>query len=222
MTDKEFTVELREWYFSNNIMNETKLLGTFTFAQPNDEKKTIKDIKIFITQKSIFEVQNPIFPCFLQICQNSRRKNVECHPYNDNVLLDKTPFNKDTPIKVCIPLGGKNYTCENLKTHEVLANMVKDLKKHKDYSKKEIEKKLNEMKNKLNYNTNYFNYFMEQLGNEREYGRRREEHLMYIIYQKNKEKEMISKEIQNVKIKSKDLLEKKNYILTIFIILYLL
>ena len=64
---KKFQVEFREWYYDDQKKEWSRFLDSFIFSQENGQKKTIKDVKNFVTEKSISELNNPVCPCFLLI-----------------------------------------------------------------------------------------------------------------------------------------------------------
>ena len=154
MSDKKFKVEFREWYYDKDKKEWTKYLGEFMFSQEKGRKNSIKDIKNFITEKSISELHNPVCSCFLLIYKagDEAKTFLTKSDYKDETLLDDTIFNETNPIIVCIPIEGKICKCGSLQNNEIYSNVVKKLKEEKDETEKkkkqsedEMEKKINEM-----------------------------------------------------------------------------
>ena len=161
-----------------------KIIRQFYLFSRKWAKKTIKDVKNFVTEKSISELNNPVCPCFLLIYKLDEKREYinKCYDYKDETFLDDTVFCENNPIKVCIPIEGKVCKCGGLYNNETLSKIVKKMKEEKE----ETEKKKKESEEKLEKKINELNLNNQMLMNQKddEIQRQRKDFQNFINFQK--------------------------------------
>lgn len=144
---KKYSIILREWKKNQKGEKYAENLKDYTYTQEFREEFTIKDIKIFIQNKSNQELITPVCVCFLSVWEYIKEEN-KWNLYSDDIKLNDTKFSEKNPMLIYIDKIDKKCECQKYESfHEIF-----EVKKQNSEQEKNLLTKINDLQAQLDEN----------------------------------------------------------------------